>query len=183
MFKLLSVPPPSFSSVLCWSLPNCFFSSVLTTDTCQPWRHQPASRQWISITHCPHRCLPSRSPPPIPAMPCLSLLLSTTPTLWRMTSRCCAATRCPSTMPSARSLTGSSVALILMTAGGACPPAPTGWLRKKTMRPPRSISPLEGSNQREVGPVVAGAGGDPDWTAMWPHVDTRHLGTMGLEAA
>ncbi|KAI3373154.1 hypothetical protein L3Q82_006481 [Scortum barcoo] len=47
--------------------------------------------------------------------------------------------------------------------GSLPPPAPTGWLRMKTMRPPKSISPL-GSNQREVGPVelVADAGGDPD---------------------
>lgn len=105
----------SLNTSLCPEQPaflNSWLSSVSTTDMCQPWLHQPAFRQWISITHCPRRCLPSRSHPPMPAMPCLCLLLSTTPTLWRMTSLCCAATRCPSTTPRARSPTGSNVAPI-----------------------------------------------------------------------
>lgn len=173
-------PTYSHSSKQCPPL----FPSLCPTDMCQPWPHQPAFRQWSSIIPCPRRCLPSRSHPLMPAMPCPCLLLSTTPTLWRTTSLCCAATRCRSTTPSTRSPTGSSGVPIWTTAGAACPPAPTGWQRRKTMRPPKRICPL-GSNQREAGPAgtAAVAGGGPDWMATWPRGDTRCLGTTGPGAA
>lgn len=176
----LLFPAPSFVLLrLIFISSRCF-----PTGTCQPWQHQPAFPRWISITHCPCRCLPSRSRPPMPTTPCPSLPPYTTPTPWRTTSPYCADTRCACTTPGAKSPTGSSAAPIWTTAGAACPPAPTSWPRMKTTRPPRSTSPPE-SNQREAGlaEAAAGAGGDPDWTATWRPAGMRHLKTLGLGAA
>lgn len=169
---------PSFLPLFFLSLSRSPCPS-LATGTCQRWPRQLACLPWTSITHCPRRCLPSRSRLPTPATPCLCPPPHTLPTRRRRTSRCCDATRCRCTRRGATSPTGSSsAAATCETARAAFPPAPTGWLRRKSTKAPRSTSP-RWSNQREA----VGVGAGPDSMATWRHAATNRPETWARAAA
>lgn len=131
--------------------------------TCQLSPRQRVCLQWTSITHCLHRCLPSRSRLPTPAMPCLCRQPPAPPTHLRRTSRCYAATSCLYTRPSAMSPTSSGYnssghAPTCRTVQAACPPVHTGWPRTMTSTRARRRSHTHWSNQREA--VDVGTGPD-----------------------